>query len=371
MKLRTFVCLSSIAIAVTTVSCRGDDPVSGSPCDPIKPLISVEQDGFFLTVEITRGAPPFRYNWSNGSQQPNLSDVPTGEYSVVVTDDNGCSTEASGYYEDPCDNSNMRVRIVGSAYGAEAVVSGGVPPYELLWSTGDTASVLTDLPEGEYGLTVTDSEFCKVQRTTIVGAGCGGVTTAVDGSGNVYQVVEIGGQCWLAENLRTSQYASGDSLIHETNPNNWGVPTVGLTTANDPAGSSPPRYGNHYNWYAVNDVRELCPSGWSVPTRLQWEVLMDYAGGAEAAGLELRAVEDWNTVDPAAGDPHEFALLPGGYLDVFTGFEGHTSEAHFWTIEDSPQGNSAWYIRVLDESPAAEIIFAAKNRGMAVRCIKD
>jgi len=358
-------------LAVSFASCGSDDPVGRSPCDQVRPVIFVEQDGFLLTVEITRGAPPFNYTWSNGSSEAELSGVPSGEYSVTVVDDNGCSAEATGFFEDPCDDNTLNVRIISEINSATAVVSGGEPPYDLLWSTGDTALVLTDLTEGAYELTVTDSEFCKLTRTTLVGTGCNGVTTAVDASGNVYETVEIGGQCWLAENLHTAKYNSGDSIVHETNPNNWGTPTSGRTLPNDPDGESPPLYGNLYNWYAVNDARELCPTGWRVPTQAQWDVLINFAGGPEAAGLELRATELWNTTDPTFGDFHEFAALPAGYLDVFSGIEGRSTEAKFWTAEDRPQGNSAWTISISDESPQAEETAVTKNRGLSVRCIKD
>lgn len=371
VKLCKVIRLFFFLLAFCFVSCGNDDPVGRSPCDQVRPIISVEQDGFLLIVEITRGAPPFNYTWSNGSTEAALSDVPSGEYSVTVIDDNGCSSEATGLFEDPCENSTLRLRIVSEINSATAVVSGGDPPYDLLWSTGDTDSVLTDLPEGEYELTVTDSEFCKITRSTLVGSGCNGVTTAIDASGNVYETVEIGGQCWMAENLRSGRYTSGDSIVHESNPNSWGTPVSGRTLANDPDGNSPPLYGNLYNWYAVNDARGLCPTGWSVPTSEQWEVLINFAGGPEAAGLELRATEYWNTTDPAFGDPHEFAALPAGYLDVFTGIEGRSTEAKFWTAANSPQGNSARAISILDESPQAEETTVAKNRGMSVRCIKD
>ncbi|MCA1750925.1 MAG: fibrobacter succinogenes major paralogous domain-containing protein [Cryomorphaceae bacterium] len=371
MKRRISVSFLSVLIMLVLVSCGNDDPIGSSPCDQVKPIIAVEQDGFFLTVEITRGAPPFQYSWSNGSDQAYLTDIPSGEYSVVVVDDNGCIAEAEGYYEYPCDNSSLTVRIIADINRLEAVVSGGVPPYELLWNTGDTAVVITDLPEGEYELTVTDSDFCKVQRSSYVGTGCGGLNTAVDASGNVYETVEIGGQCWLAENLQTGRYTSGDSIVHESSPNSWGTPTSGRTMANNPDGNFPPLYGNLYNWYAVNDARGLCPTGWSVPTRAQWEVLMNFAGGPEAAGLELRATEYWNSTDLTLGDPHGFSALPAGYLNVFTGIEGRSTEANFWTAEDRNQGNSAWSIIILDESPQMEKTSLAKNRGLAVRCIKD
>ena len=365
---RLFLLFSGIAVCA---SCGNDDTTAESPCDRVKPEIDVVQDGSFLTVEVTRGAPPFEYLWSNGSEMSALEDVQTGEYSVTVIDDNGCSAEAAGLFEHPCDGNTLALRVVADQGSAEVIFSGGVPPYTVLWSTGDTAAAIADLPEGEYEVTVTDSDFCHVSRSTIVGVGCNGTASVTDGNGNVYQTVEIGGQCWMAENLRTANYASGTAITEELNPNSWGIPTFGLTVPNDPDVGLPPLYGNLYNWYAVSDSRSVCPNGWSVPTRAQWEVLIDYAGGIQSAGYLLRAAEGWGANDPSAGDPYEFAALPGGYLDVFSGFEGRSTEVHFWSADDLAQGNMAWSVCHSSEGSAIEFSAISKNKGLAVRCIKD
>lgn len=106
--------------------------------------------------------------------------------------------------------------------------------------------------------------------------------------GYEYDLVEIGDQCWFAENLRTQHYANGDAIPANLTDSEWGSTTGGAVAVNgedagcfnySPDGDacdpdwSLNEYGRLYNWYAVDDERGLCPSGWHVPTDGEWMTL--------------------------------------------------------------------------------------------------
>ncbi len=111
--------------------------------------------------------------------------------------------------------------------------------------------------------------------------------------GYTYDVVHIGDQCWFAENLRTTVYSNGYAIPASLTDSEWGSTTLGATAVfgegssycdndynpyNDACddAQSLAQYGRLYNWYAVDDARGLCPSGWHVPTDGEWTQLEDY-----------------------------------------------------------------------------------------------
>ena len=109
-----------------------------------------------------------------------------------------------------------------------------------------------------------------------------------------YATVLIGEQCWFAENLRSENYQNGDAIPANLSDSEWSSTTFSgaLAVYGEDAGcsdSSPDgdacdeewslsEYGRLYNWYAVDDARGLCPSGWHVPTDGEW-MTMEMAAG--------------------------------------------------------------------------------------------
>ncbi|MFM7105587.1 MAG: FISUMP domain-containing protein, partial [Flavobacteriales bacterium] len=118
---------------------------------------------------------------------------------------------------------------------------------------------------------------CQCQGTTgLVGSqhSCGAENvhsqsitygSMVDQSGNIYKTVDINGQVWMAENLKTESYSNGDAIAFNLTNSQWQSITTGAWAHydNNPAAACP--YGKLYNWYAISDPRGLCPIGWHVP----------------------------------------------------------------------------------------------------------
>ncbi len=119
-----------------------------------------------IIVDITEGLQPYTYEWSDGSTDPILTNVPEGVYSVTVTDALGCKASCSTTVVEPepliATYGATPVSCHGDNDGtASAQASGGTPPYQYSWTTGGTTSTLTDLAPGAYGLTITDANGCE------------------------------------------------------------------------------------------------------------------------------------------------------------------------------------------------------------------
>ena len=97
---------------------------------------------------------------------------------------------------------------------------------------------------------------------------------AITYSGVGYSTVQIGDQCWFAENLSTTTYLNGDAIPQNLSNGGWSSTTSGAMAFYD----NVPTNSGLYNFYAVNESRGLCPSGWHVPTDGEWTIMIDHLG---------------------------------------------------------------------------------------------
>lgn len=133
--------------------------------------------------------------------------------------------------------------------------------------------------------------------------------TVTDADGNVYNVVGIGTQCWMAENLRFS-----GSIPQVTGNANWesfsGDERQPAWCYYDDNSAYNAIYGKLYNWYAVNSGN-LCPSGWHIPTDADWQVLTNYLGGFSVAGGKMKSTSGWNAPNTDATNSSGFLVCQG------------------------------------------------------------
>jgi hypothetical protein len=120
-----------------------------------------------ITTEVSGGTTPYQYLWSNDSTSSDISDLPTGNYTVTVTDVNGCTTVESASLTQP-DQLQVSITVLsevtclGINEGALTyAVEGGVPPYQAMWSTGAEGDTLDSLSPGSYRITVTDANDAR------------------------------------------------------------------------------------------------------------------------------------------------------------------------------------------------------------------
>lgn len=156
------------ASAVQTVGITTPVMVSGTPS-------SVScfggNDGSITTSVVGTG--PFTYLWSTGDTTANISGLSIGNYSVTVTDGNGCTTSASWSISQPAP---LLTAVVGfnpscASSNDGSVVSstaGGTMPYSYNWSTGATSTNINSLGGGTYILTVTDANGCTATDTAVL-----------------------------------------------------------------------------------------------------------------------------------------------------------------------------------------------------------
>jgi uncharacterized protein (TIGR02145 family) len=219
--------------------------------------------------------------------------------------------------------------------------------------------------------------------------GCsGGPSTVTDIDGNVYNVVTIGNQCWMKENLKTTKYRNGDVLFTGLNMSQWQNTTAGAWAYyNDSAQYNNP-YGKLYNWYAVADSRGLCPTGWHVPTDSEWNILVKFLDPqadtsqfsfdqSQIAGGLMKSVGDlqsgtglWQSPNTGATNSSGFSGLPGGlrfYVGLYNivGYDGN-----WWSAsENSTSG--AWYRNLDYTNGNVGRDNASKQVGLSVRCLRD
>ncbi len=102
--------------------------------------------------------------------------------------------------------------------------------------------------------------------------GCGG-QTSLTYDGRTYDLVEIGGQCWFADNLATDQYRNGDPIPTGLDNATWSSTNGGAYAIYNDNSANDVTYGKLYNWFTVADDRGVCPAGWHVPSDCEWMYL--------------------------------------------------------------------------------------------------
>jgi len=128
-----------------------------------------------IDITVAGGVAPYTYSWNTGATTQDLSGVAAGNYTVVVTDANGCSvTSTSITVAEPAaiavSASVTDVNCFGGNTGAiDITVTGGQMPYTFSWSNGDVSEDITGLTAGSYTGVVTDANGCSVSATVVVG----------------------------------------------------------------------------------------------------------------------------------------------------------------------------------------------------------
>ena len=197
-----------------------------------------------------------------------------------------------------------------------------------------------------------------------------------DKEGNSYKTVYIGTQQWMGENLKVTKYSDGTTIPNITDNTQWQNNTTGAWAYynNDEANNA--KYGKLYNWYAVskttNGNKNVCPTGWHVPTDAEWTVLTDYLGGSAVAGGKMKVVgtTNWNSPNKDATNTSLFTGLPGGNLNSNGNYDNIGYNGYWWSsTEGSP--NLAWFRTLIGVSGYAFRSNSLKEEGCSVRCLKD
>jgi uncharacterized protein (TIGR02145 family) len=197
--------------------------------------------------------------------------------------------------------------------------------------------------------------------------------TVTDVDGNVYHTVSIHGQTWMVENLKTTHLNDGTTPIpNVTVPIEWtGKTTLAYCWYNNDA-SNKTSYGALYNWYAVNNSK-LCPSGWHVPSKDEWNTLISNLGGdSTLAGgyLKEAGTTHWVTPNTGADNSSGFTALPGGSCYHTNGSFYYNGKYGWYWSSTATSTTEAWHVYMNYNTSSIFGKAGSWKDGFSVRCIK-
>ena len=199
--------------------------------------------------------------------------------------------------------------------------------------------------------------------------------TLTDQDGNIYKTITIGTQTWMAENLRTTKYRNGEAITEVTNNASWANLITGAycnhgnTKNNDTIAT----YGRLYNWYAVNDSRNVAPVGWHVTTDSEWSNLVDYLGSDSVAGRKMKetGVTHWHISNTDATNESGFTALPAGYYSSVNNHVMYLSYGSYYWSNSQEDVSFAWSYYIYSNKANCFRGSWPKTFGFSVRCVKD
>jgi len=239
--------------------------------------------------------------------------------------------------------------------------------------TGTFTSTIT-------GLTATTTYYIKAYATNSIATSYGNelifktyTGTITDIAGNVYNTETIGTQTWMVENLKTTKYRNGD-LIETTTPATLditGESTPKYQWVYDGNETNVFTYGRLYTWYAITDSRSVCPTGWHIPSDIEWGTLINFSGGGNAGdALKETGTKHWQSPNTGATNETGFTSLPSGMRYNSGAFNEFGSYGNWWsttehnTTEADGFGTGYQFHNVYS-------FFMSKYNAYAVRCLKD
>jgi len=209
---------------------------------------------------------------------------------------------------------------------------------------------------------------------------CPSAPVVKDHEGNLYRTVQIGSQCWMAENMRCTSSPTGHKWY--SNP---------YFSASQPeyaayyATPMDPRHGILYNWAAAMDlsahqsssgkatagrVRGICPEGWRLPNNEDWDQLFSTLGGHKIAGEKMKEPSQmWDPYYSILRDNTGFDAVPAGsYTEK--GLQDYGLQTYFWCA-DNFNRTEAWCCILYDYKNDGYSYLDYKCYGHSVRCVKD
>ena len=207
-----------------------------------------------------------------------------------------------------------------------------------------------------------------------------------DIDGNTYKTVIIGDQEWMSSNLKTSKFSDGSAIPNETDDIEWEyIETAAWCHYNNDSKNNQV-YGKLYNWFAVshesNGNKNVCPSGWHVPSKDEWNILIEKLGGSmsETTAGSMKEVgnKNWKSPNTDATNSSLFTALPGGSR-LGSGDGGGTNLGQFMDLGNygswwsSTESNADWSddFCLSNETGYATMVTHTKDFGFSVRCLKD
>ena len=210
-----------------------------------------------------------------------------------------------------------------------------------------------------------------------------GVITDIDN--NNYYTVQAGTQLWMAQNLKASRFSNGDEIPHIAPGDfSWSSTDSPAKTWfydyfywDTDSASVVNAYGFLYNWYAVNDSRNICPTGWRIPNFEDWGILVNNLGGSQTAGGKMKSTASepnnhprWNLPNNGASNESSFSGLPGGTRSS-TGNFWDLGYYGFWWLSNQESLEFATSFSLGNWDTNISSYSEYKRSGLSVRCIAE
>jgi uncharacterized protein (TIGR02145 family) len=194
----------------------------------------------------------------------------------------------------------------------------------------------------------------------------------------------IGSYIWMTENLGVSCFRNGDLIPEAKSSIEW----VELCNGEKPAwcyytydDSNGMKFGKLYNWYAVNDPRNLAPKGWHIPSEAEWNDLIEnLSEDGDDPSLSLKSIECWN--ENEGNNSSGFNAVPSGKVDMFGVFDysdddDFNQKSSYWSSSEEGVGGGQLLAGNKEFARFREIdAFGIssgkcnKKCGLSVRCVK-
>lgn len=191
----------------------------------------------------------------------------------------------------------------------------------------------------------------EVENETSPNVNMGSMVDSRDGQ--AYKTVQIGEQTWMAENLN---YQTSESMCYEDKPENC------------------EKYGRLYDW---NEAVTVCPEGWHLPNKEEFEDLVilagQKAGDIDKAGTVLKSTTGWSDEDGRGSNGSDalgFGVLPAGRDYRNGGFVFEPYYAVFWSSTDRDD-YSVYTLYLSYYAELADVRPDPKPIGHSVRCVKN
>jgi uncharacterized protein (TIGR02145 family) len=276
----------------------------------------------------------------------------------------------------------------GGPYSSQSISSTGVLGLTATLQTGSFATgngsltftvfgTPTSVGNALFSLTIA-GQVCSVsmvvqEKPSTIGIPGPNIT---DAENNTYKTVTIGTQQWMAENLKVTKYNDGTAIPNITDNTQWSELSTGAWSYYNNDAANNAKYGKLYNWYALSKIsdsnKNVCPTGWHIPTDAEWTVLIDYLGGESVAGGKMKEVgtTSWNSPNTDATNTSLFTALPGGYRsDV--GDYGHIGYTGYWWGSTEADTSNAWGRYLTISNGNAYRVSFNKSYGLSVRCLRN
>lgn len=222
------------------------------------------------------------------------------------------------------------------------------------------------------GLTVGKTYFLKSYATNSSGTSYGNeLIFVIDADGNLYHTVRIGKQNWMVENLRVTKFRNGDQIFNAKGYKERSNHINETYSNYDDNENNSNKYGRLYNWYVVNDSRNICPSGWHIPNDAEWTTLTTYLGGESLAGGKMKHTDSTIWISPNTGATNEsgFSGIPAG-VNRNNSYSFKGSCGYWWSFSEFGS-EYAWGRYLFNHNTKISRNYYDKKYGLSIRCLSD